>query len=503
MRRGLCIGLALGCLAWAGPAVGSASARLPRLHATRASHPAILDSGGRQVLLHGVNDNQLGDYYQVDPAQPTVFPLRKRDFIRMHELGFNVVRLVLSWSKLEPQRGEISQSYLRRIRTAVRWANGSGIYVVLDMHQDAWGKQAATPPGVTCPPGLTPSIGWDGAPTWATYFDGKSTCHNTFRELSPAVTAAFDNLYDDRAGIEGHLVRAWAALARAFGSTPGVAGYDLLNEPHPGSRPASVAAREIGAFYERTIRAIRRAERARRRGFHHIVFFEPSVFYNVAPSPDFSPPPTFTRDRNIVFAPHLYPGTFTSSSTEQLYQATKTLAASYKTTFWVGEWGFFSRDPRDDYASIRDFAAHEDGALVGDTWWQWRQRCGDPHEFGQPGSPGSPVADGLNRYRCPGDHPTGIPPTTRQVLSRSYVLAAPGRIKALHSGPATQAFEVTGSDPDRRGSCRLEVWTPDGPAGRPRFAARNVVKIRTHRMAGGWLTTGRAHGSYRLSRTGV
>jgi hypothetical protein len=52
-----------------------ASAKLPALHATRGAHPAIRDSHGRQVLLRGVNDNQLGDYYQVDPDQPTTSAL--------------------------------------------------------------------------------------------------------------------------------------------------------------------------------------------------------------------------------------------------------------------------------------------------------------------------------------------------------------------------------------------------------------------------------------------
>jgi endoglycosylceramidase len=40
----------------------AAHAKLPRLHAARGSDPAILTSDGRQVLLRGVNVNQLGDY---------------------------------------------------------------------------------------------------------------------------------------------------------------------------------------------------------------------------------------------------------------------------------------------------------------------------------------------------------------------------------------------------------------------------------------------------------
>jgi endoglycosylceramidase len=479
---------------------GVVQAKMPQLHATRGADPAILDAAGRQVLLRGVADNQLGDYYQVDPTQPTTFPLTRRDFVRMHRLGFNVVRLVMSWSRLEPRRGHFSEPYLARVREAVRWARESHIYVVLDMHQDAWGKEVATPPGEACPPGFTPSIGWDGAPRWATYLDGMSTCHNVFREVSPAVSAAFDNFYDDRNGIQTHFVRAWARLARTFGASRAVAGFDLFNEPHPGTRGA-LAPREIGAFYERTIEAIRAAEQRKRGGFHHIVFFEPSVLYDVTASPGDSPPATFTDDRNVVFSPHLYPGTFSPLSTDQEFTAASSLAAAYDTTFWVGEWGWFSPHARDDYADIREFAAHEDDAVIGDAWWQWRQRCGDPHEFGEPGVEGSPIADGLNRYRCPGDRPLGIPPTTRRVLSRSYPRAAPGRIESLTSDPATHAFEITGADPNPKGSCVLYLWTPRTAAGRPQFAAGHVRGIRTRRAPGGWVTRGCAHGHYELRRS--
>ena len=41
--------------------------------------------------------------------------------------------------------------YVARVREAVRWAAEHDLYVVLDMHQDAWGKHIATPPGTSLP----------------------------------------------------------------------------------------------------------------------------------------------------------------------------------------------------------------------------------------------------------------------------------------------------------------------------------------------------------------
>src|SRR6478672_9692666 len=82
-----------------------AATALPRLHAERGSDPAIVTADGRQVLLRGVNVNQLGDYWQQNASLPSTIPLTAADFAGIHSLGMNVVRLIVHWSKLEPQRG--------------------------------------------------------------------------------------------------------------------------------------------------------------------------------------------------------------------------------------------------------------------------------------------------------------------------------------------------------------------------------------------------------------
>jgi hypothetical protein len=59
---------------------------VPELLTLTVSHDGgarITDVGGRQVLLRGVNVNQLVDYYASDPALPTVQPLSETDFADM------------------------------------------------------------------------------------------------------------------------------------------------------------------------------------------------------------------------------------------------------------------------------------------------------------------------------------------------------------------------------------------------------------------------------------
>jgi endoglycosylceramidase len=435
-----------------------------------------------------------------------VVALTEGDFAAMARLGFDSVRLIVHWSALEPQPGAFDAAYVARIHQAVDWARKHDLYVVLDMHQDAWGKYIASPPGVLCPPGFSPAIGWDGAPQWATITDGMSTCRAVIREVSPAVAQAFTNFYADRDGIQTELLHTWARLAAQFAGDPTIGGYDLINEPHPGYTPGPAAATVIGAYYGKAIDAIRAAEHSAAGGFSHIAFFEPNVTWS-GTGADAVPPPGFTADDNIVFAPHLYAGSITADralgitavSVDQGFQFAAAAASTYGTTVWSGEWGWFG-DPAGDAPSIAEYARQEDANLFGGAWWDWKQACGDPHVVGSPGSHPDTVSPSLNRIKCPQGTLLGIPRSTQQVLARPYARAAPGRLTLMSSDPPTGDVVVSGVDDDPGGSCRLDIWLPDGRPGTPRFATTNVRDVAAARVDGGWRVSGCASGSYSLRR---
>jgi endoglycosylceramidase len=483
---------------------------MPALHAERGSAPAIVTADGRQVLLRGVNVNQLGDYWQQRPDIPATFPLTEEDFAGIQALGMDEVRLIVHWSKLEPQRGQFDRGYLDQIRQAVGWAREHGIYVVLDMHQDAWGKYVASPRSETCPPGFSHQQGWDGAPAWATITDGLPTCRFQIREVAPAVGQAWQSFYLDRDGIQSELVKTWALLAHAFAADPTVAGYDLLNEPNTGYGPGAEDATSLGLYYKRAIAAIRAAERSARGGFAHIVFFEPSVIWSAAAF-DTTPPPPLVDDPDAVFAPHLYAESITADravganvlTVEQGFQLADLVAREYGTTVWSGEWGWFG-DPASDAPAIARYAKQEDAHLWGGAWWDWKQSCGDPHMFGDGDStqPGS-VSPSLNRFGCPGNEPLGIPATTRALLARPYVRMAPGRIGSMASDPAAPSLDAAGAEagagaaPSRR-SCRIEAWFP-GASAPSTSGSSGISPIRTTRLGdAGWIVSGCAHGSWHL-----
>ena len=151
--------------------------RLPALHAEpdAAGRGRIVDGEGREVLLRGVNVNALVDYWKGTDLAVT-FPFTEADADAMAAIGWDAVRLLLSWSRVEPAPGSYDDDYLGTARAAVRVLAARGIYSIIDLHQDAWGATLAAPPDEPCPAGTQPALGWDGAPGWATLDGGAARC---------------------------------------------------------------------------------------------------------------------------------------------------------------------------------------------------------------------------------------------------------------------------------------------------------------------------------------
>ncbi|WP_067571547.1 glycoside hydrolase family 5 protein [Nocardia acidivorans] len=487
------------------------------LHATMGQHARIADDTGNTVLLRGVNVNGLGQYYREWPDLPATTTLTEDDFERIAALGSNVVRLIISWSALEPVRGVVDHGYLDRIAQAVEWARANDIYVQLDMHQDAWGTAVNTRDGVYCPPLTEPDVGWDGAPAWATALVGTpATCRISKRELSVAVQSSFQNFYLDVNGVQSELVNTWAAVAARFAHDPVVVGYDLLNEPNPGLLVGVDDYVLLGNYYRRAMAAIRAAEQAA-GGFRHIMFFEPSVITGGLAFP--GPLPLFTSasgsasgsgtgsglgsatgsaagsasgsagDENLVYAPHQYnesisplPGSLASG-----FADTATAAAGYGTTFFNGEWGFWDSDPAVIADKTRRYAALEDKYLIGGTYWQWRQACGDPHNIQTRGT----------RPTCTAPD-TGLDhdPATASVIARPYPRSAPGLPTGLTSDIGSGAMTLTGTA--ETGGGRADLWVPQRCAN-PALSGSNITQTGRAQVPGGWRITAATNtsGDYR------
>jgi Cellulase (glycosyl hydrolase family 5) len=479
-----------------GPAACWASAALTTAVLRAAGSPPVIgDSDGRQVLLRGVNVNQLVDYGQPDKSKPTVRPLSAADYAQMaSQYGFDVQRLNLSWSQLEPARGQFSQAYIARVRQAVDWAAAHGIYTVLDMHQDTYSKYVTAAPGTTCRLGASPEFGNDGAPAWATLSDGAKGCGFQGRDLSPNVEQSFTNLYDNTDGIGTQYADAWGVLAQAFARDTAVAGYDLLNEPGPGNSPGVTSALLLGRLYEQVITQIRTAEAAAPGGFHHLVFFEPSILWSGLGF-DVTPPAGFSGDPDLVFSPHLYSQSITMDqglgvtlvTIEQGFALAMRTAAAYGVPLWSGEWGWFGTGAS-DASDFDRFLNQQNADELGSAIWVWKKACGDPQS-----DPNGQQAGGLDIISCVTGKDLPSPAFQTAALGQAYPRSAPGRLSRLASTPTTVDLSLAGN-----GTGTLDVWIPG--AGKPTDSSTGLRGVTlAAQPGGGWRLTGTAAGGYTLS----
>lgn len=407
----------------------------------------VVDAEGREVLLRGVNVNAYAEYWQ-GTEFPTVFPLADEDPQLMAAIGWNAVRLLLSWSRVEPAPGAYDDAYLAAVRDGARRLVAAGLYVILDLHQDAWGPTLAARPDEQCGPAETPAFGWDGAPGWATLDENQPRCATaSVRELSPAVITSFTNFFDNAPGPGGVGIRTRYAqmlghVAEYFAGEPGIAGYDLINEPNAFS-DAAIAG--LGALYGDALAAIRAGEQAG-GGPPRLVFFEPGAAWSLFGG---GPPPDFPRDAGIVYAPHIYAGGIDPRPLDAVpFQTARDEAALFGgAPVLVGEWGgdpHRAADPNDTY--FREHQRLQDEFATGATLWTWRESCGDPHKAGDFRAGNLPQVWGVFEVDCTTNAVTGLRQPLIDALTRGYVRAAPGHLEEMHFDPTSGALHAKGSD---------------------------------------------------------
>jgi endoglycosylceramidase len=256
----------------------------------------LTDETGRVLLPHGVNMVQ-----KTAPYTPASAGFSDADAAWLEANGFRLVRVGVLPTGVMPTPGTIDAGYIAQIAATVQNLASHGIYSLLDFHQDGWG----------------PSIGDDGFPAWMTLTGSAVNNHATFPLYyiqDPAIQAAFQSFWDDAPGPDGKGIQEsyaamMTAVAKQFASEPYVLGYDLFNEPWPGTtwNPClndangcpSLDTGELGPLYGKAVAAIRAA------GDEHIIFGEPFVLFNQGESTTSMPVPGGDAKAGMSF--HVYP----------------------------------------------------------------------------------------------------------------------------------------------------------------------------------------------------
>jgi endoglycosylceramidase len=276
----------------------------------------LTDASGRVVVLHGLNQ-----VYKVAPYEPATDGFGSDDAAFLAANGFNAVRVGVIWAAVEPAPGVYDDSYLASIADTVNTLAAHGIVSLLDFHQDLYNEE----------------FQGEGAPAWAVLDGGLPNPQLGFPDnyfANPAEGHAWDEFWlnakaPDGVGLQVHYARTWAHVAAYFAGNPAVAGYEVMNEPWPGTAGLPRCAVPfvgcpvfdstlLTAFYRRVDTAIRTVDPA------HTVYIEPNVLFDESDRSYVG----VLHDPHAGFSFHNYCGLGTISSVTQLCPQEDSLAVS-------------------------------------------------------------------------------------------------------------------------------------------------------------------------------
>ena len=328
----------------------------------------IVNKSGDVVLLRGLNI--------AHTAKRTVIPWQEEEDIKKmsEEWGLNFIRLTLFWSAIEPERGKYDKEYIEKIREIIKWSEKYSVYVLLDMHQDLFGYKA------------TDSDEGDGAPQWAM----SSTCPS-FRDLTPwianygdnAVNCQFDAFWNNERGILDAYEEMWLFTIKMLGDENSVIGFDIMNEPWPGSLWITEEKRTyweqniLNPFYSRIANKIRKISAK-------YIFYESHPLSDVGIAVNLDKP----NAPNLIYAPHIYPisaaegfliqyyktpqvaGNGYDRDIDYVFRVHNSVAIEHNVPMVVGEYGITANTPNAEKI-IRKHIDIFDENFVGSAMWSY------------------------------------------------------------------------------------------------------------------------------------
>lgn len=205
----------------------------------------LRDVHGRHRVLHGVNLVSKGNHVPSGTFVERGFAgdWTRADVEDLAARGFTLIRLGIIWAAVEPEPGRYDDDYLDWIAQQLDLIHDAGMWAILDSHQDLYSQAFG-----------------DGAPAWATLTEHDFAAPDLWSDaylVSAAVHESLDRFWGNAegpggVGLQDRFAAMWAYVAARLGAHSAVVGYDLLNEPTPGSMAPEIFTALIGAFADAT-----------------------------------------------------------------------------------------------------------------------------------------------------------------------------------------------------------------------------------------------------------
>jgi endoglycosylceramidase len=386
----------------------------------------ITDADGRVVILHGVNM-----VFKRPPYYPAAGGFGADDAAFLQENGFNTVRLGLIYKGVEPQPGAYDNSYLDQIASTEKTLASHGIFSLLDFHQDLYNER----------------FQGEGWPDWAVQDDGLPAAPQVGFPgnylVMPALNRAFDHFWANDpgpggVGLQDRYAAALGHVSARFDGDGHVLGYDLLNEPWPGS-VYPTCANPLGCplFDQTTLTQFTRRAIAgiRGSGAQKLIWYEPLLTFDFGAQTWLGD--TGDPSAGMSFHDYCLPGAFggpTGDACKTLEDLPFQNADSHSTAtgdaLLLTEFG-----ATDDLATIERIIDDADRHMVG---WQYWHYCG----CDDPTTQGPAQQAVVNDASKP---PTGdnVRQAKLDVLSRPYPQAIAGTPQSYGFDPTSDRFQLS------------------------------------------------------------
>ncbi|GMH76821.1 hypothetical protein TrLO_g2673 [Triparma laevis f. longispina] len=483
---------------------------------TDKSRYTMVDSFGREVMYRGVNlmminwneidgpnrpidselyvnacpDNESDnwteppiceiDYGKINnPFEHDTSPNSQNDLAQIREYGFDLIRLGVSWSILEPEPGVVNVKYLERVEQVIEWGAHQGLDFFIDFHQDFYSSSLD-------------GGGMDGAPPWAVLNQTINEYPKWKRAVLDKVgfawqtVAAFKTFFDNLVspvdttnpkGIQERYIDTFATVVKYFNDTDAVIGFEIMNEPPPSElNVVGFSDNILYPFYRRVIQAVTgvrdgmddcESDNVVGNDCAHpdmmihskkLMIVEPMAVRNQL---DFSTQVSkpFTEYPSIVYAPHTYSYSFTIlplkiGGYERSLRTACWEAQKIGASVMVSEFG--GGNGESGMEKLSNITAQQDEHLVSSTFWVWKENKGEG---------GWSVWSGID-----GDDDQQQDSWRRKYLSRIRPRLISGELKEIKYDPEEGVMAmkavgvgvgvgVGGGDDDDNG-LRTEIYVP-------------------------------------------